>query len=51
MYLIPSVKNSISAPKSELKGCTFVFSDDVDQRLINLSKKALSCETTIIALE
>ena len=42
MLLIPSVKEIKSGESFEFKGCTFVFPENCDQRIINIAKKVPS---------
>ena len=39
MYLIPSVKNAVSGVKTEINGCTVIFEEGFDQRVVNIAKK------------
>ena len=39
MKLIPSVKEKKQGAKVELTGCTFIFPENCDKRVINLAKK------------
>ena len=47
MKLIPAVKNQIKCEKIEIKGCTFKFEKDCDERLIKASKKVPQGETVV----
>ena len=48
MYLIPSVKEAKEGEKRELKGCTIVFPEGVDPRLINVAKKLPNGEVKVV---
>ncbi len=39
MKLIPAVKEAVQGVKTEITGCTFVFPENCDKRVINLAKK------------
>lgn len=39
MKLIPTVKEAVQGVKTEITGCTFVFPENCDKRVINLAKK------------
>ena len=47
MLLIPSVKEIKAGEKREIKGCTFVFPENCDQRIVNLTKKVPSGDTVV----
>ncbi|MBO5379213.1 MAG: family 20 glycosylhydrolase [Clostridia bacterium] len=47
MLLIPSVKEIKSGERMELSGCTFVFPENCDQRIVNLAKKVPSGSTVV----
>ncbi len=47
MLLIPSVKEIKSGERVELSGCTFVFPENCDQRIVNLAKKVPSGSTVV----
>ena len=48
MHFIPEVKSSKSCEKFEIKGCTFEFCKDIDERVVNLSKKVPNGETKVL---
>ena len=48
MYLIPSVKEAKEGEKRELKGCTIVFPEGVDPRLLNVAKKLPNGEVKVV---
>ena len=47
MYLIPSVKKLKIGEKKPLTGCTLVFPEDCDERLLKIAKKVPNGDTIV----
>ena len=48
MYLIPNVKEAINGKKIKIAGCNFIFPNDIDERVVKLSKKVPVGDTRVI---